>query len=149
MRATFNITVMMLPPNMTAVLKLMDPIVNAIIKPSSIRRERIRLLHEVQGSLGGAASVAKPHVVARLLPPKPTQTECLQNIRNELQTDRFKDSLRRAVVTSCSAPDTTLSVPAYLKYQPKRHGTRSALKPAGLQVMDLVHDVDVHPRPAE
>ncbi len=84
-RATFNITVMMLPPNMTAALKLMDPIVNAIIKPSSIRRERIRLLHEVQGGLGGAASVAQPHV-ARLLPPKPTQTECLQNICNELQT---------------------------------------------------------------
>ena len=100
-RATFeanNISVMMLPPNMTAALKLMDPIVNAIIK-SSIRRERIWLLHEVQGSLGGAASVAQPHV-ARLLPPKPTQTKCLQNICNELQTYRSKDSLRRAVVTS-------------------------------------------------
>jgi hypothetical protein len=83
------------------------------------------------------------------LPPKPTQTECLQTIRNELQTDRFKDSMRCASVTLCPAPDPSLSVPAYLKHQPRRHGTLSVLKPAGPLVMDLFHDIDVDPRPAE
>jgi hypothetical protein len=48
-------------------------------------------------------------------------------------------------VTSCLAPDTALSVPAYLKYQ----GTLSALKPAGPQVMDLFHDIEVDPWPAK
>jgi hypothetical protein len=42
-----------------------------------------------------------------------------------------------------------LSDPAYLKYQPKRQGKLRALKPAGPRVIDLFHDIDVDPRPAE
>jgi hypothetical protein len=153
-RATFeanNISVMMLPPNMTAALQPMDLVVNSIIK-SSIRRERIRYLagYFKEYKAANAAQQALPNPVYLVFwPPKPTKTECLQNIRNELQTDRFKDSLWRAFVTSCLATDTPLSVPAYLKYQPKLNDTLGALKPAGPQVMDLFHDIEVDPRLAE
>lgn len=155
----FPIYAMRLPPNMTALLQVMDLVVNGPLK-AAIRRARCEQLidHFRTWKAARAAELQKPPAMQQLppfSPPKPTQIQGIKTTIDALGTlacrDSFKCALRRTFITACQAPDPTHGFRRYPGHEEMKKLTRgdgAASTPFSI-IMDQVAGLSFAERGAE